>query len=93
MQMSRMSIVATTKPRRFEEEKANLDLATMVMRSRADLQQAALIVMSVKKELAVSGKLLTRTAPAPFGCEEVKKKHGENERRVSWQASRAELPR
>ena len=77
MQMSRMSIVTTTKPRRFEEEKANLDLAPMVMRGRADLQQAALIVMSVKKELAVSGKLLTGTAPAPFGCEEVKKKHGE----------------
>ena len=32
-----------------------------------------------KLELAISGKLVTRTALAPFGCEEVKKKHGEEE--------------
>ena len=39
----------------------------------------ALIVMSVKPELAMSGKQLTRTAQAPFGCEEMKIKHGEEE--------------
>ena len=43
------------------------------------MQEAALIVMSVKAELAISGKLLTRTALAPFGCEKVKIKQGENE--------------
>ena len=51
----------------------------MNMRGKADLQEAALIVMNVKPELAKSGKLLTRTALAPFGCEEVKIKHGEEE--------------
>ena len=35
--------------------------------------------MSVKPELAMSGKLLIRTALAPFGCEEIKIKHGEEE--------------
>ena len=35
--------------------------------------------MSVKPELAISEKLLNRTALAPFGCEEVKIKHGKNE--------------
>ena len=47
--------------------------------SKADLREAALIVMSVKPELAMSGKLLIRTALAPFGCEEIKIKHGEEE--------------
>ena len=63
----RMSNVAIPKPGRFEEEWAKLDLAPMVMRGKAEL-----IVMSVKKESATSWKLLTRTALAPFGCEEVK---------------------
>ena len=35
--------------------------------------------MSVKPELAMSGKQLTRTAQAPFGCKEIKIKHGEEE--------------
>ena len=43
------------------------------------MQEVALIVMSVKPELAMSGNLLTRTALAPFGCEETKRKHGEEE--------------
>ena len=49
------------------------------MRGKADLQEAALIVMSVKPELAISWKLVTRTALAPFGCEEIKIKHREQE--------------
>ena len=37
---------ATPKPGRFEEEWAKLDLAPMNMRGKADLQDAALIVMN-----------------------------------------------
>ena len=37
--------------------------------------------MSVKLELAIKGKLLPRIALAPFGCEEVKIKHGESKNR------------
>ena len=66
-------------PERFDEEWAKLDLAPMVMRGKADLQEASLILMSVKPELMVSGKLQTRTMLAPFGCEEVKVMHGEEE--------------
>ena len=46
-----------------------------------DLQKAASIVISVKPDLAISGKLLNKTALAPFGCEEVKIKQRENEDR------------
>ena len=75
----RMNNAATSNPGKFEEEWTKLDPAPTVMRGKADLEEAALIVMSVKPELAISGKLLTRTALAPFGCEEVRIKHGENE--------------
>ena len=71
----RTTNAATPKPGRFEDEWAKLDLEPMIMRGKADLQEAALIVLSVKLELAISGKLLTRTALAPFGCEENKIKH------------------
>ena len=71
----RMSNVATPKPGRFEEEWAKMDLAPTVMRGKADLPEAALIVMGVKPEPAISEKLLTRTALVPFGCEEVKIKN------------------
>ena len=74
-----MSNAATPKPGSFQEEWAKMELAIIVMRGRADLQEAALIVMSAKSELALSGKLLTRTALAPFFCcEEVKINYGEN---------------
>ena len=66
-------------PERFDEEWAKLDLAPMVMRGKVDLQEASLILMSVKPELMVSGKQQTRTMLAPFGCEEVKVLHGEEE--------------
>ena len=72
---------ATPKPGRFDEEGANLDLAPMVWRGKADLQEASLILMSVKTELKVSGKLQTRTMLAPLGCEEVKVMLGEEEDR------------
>ena len=70
---------ATPKPGRLEEEWTKLDLAPMNMRGKADLQEAALIVMNMKPELAISAKLLTRTALAPFGCEEVKITQGEED--------------
>ena len=71
----RMKNAANPKPGSFEEECTKLDLAPTVMRGKADLQDATIIVMSVKPELAISWKLLTRTALAPFGSEKVKIKH------------------
>ena len=56
-----------------------MDLAPIDMRGRAELQEASLILMSVKPELLVSGKLYTRTVLAPFGCEEVEVMHGQEE--------------
>ena len=63
----RMNNTATPKPGRFDEEWAKLDLAPMVMRGKADLQGASLILMSVKPELMVGGTLQTRTMLASFG--------------------------
>ena len=74
-----MSNAATPKPGRFEEEWTKLDLEPTVMRGKVNLQGAALIVMSLKPELAMSGKLVTRTAIALFGSEEIKIKHVEEE--------------
>ena len=76
-----MNNAANLKPGQFDEEWAKLDLAPIVMRGMADMQEASLILMSVKPELLVSGKLQTRTMLAPFGCEEVKVMHGEEEDR------------
>ena len=56
-----MKIAATPKPGGFDREWAKLDLAPMVMRGKTDLQEASLILMSVKPELLLSGKLQTRT--------------------------------
>ena len=53
----------------------------MVMRSKADLQEASLFLMSVKPQLLVSGKLQTRNVLAPFDCAEVKVMHGEEDDR------------
>ena len=75
----RMSNIATPKPGRFDEELAKLDLAPMVMRGKADLSETSLILTSVKPGLTVGGTLQTRTMLAPFGCEEVKVVHGEEE--------------
>ena len=66
----RMSNAATPKPGRFEEKWAKLDLALIVMRGLADLQEAALKVAGLRPELVTSGKLLTRTALEPFDEQE-----------------------
>ena len=69
----RMSNAATPKPGRFNEEWAKLNLAPMVMRGKAELPEASIIVMSVQLRLT----LQTRTMLAPFGHAEVKVVHGE----------------
>ena len=75
----RKNNAATPMPGRFDEYWSKLDLAPMVMRGKVDLQEASLILTSVKPELTVGGTLLTRTMLAPFGCGEVKVVHGEEE--------------
>ena len=87
-----MNNAATPKPGRFDEEWAKLDLAPMVMRGRSDLREASLILTSVKPELIVGGKLYTRTMLAPFGCEEVKVMHGEEEDRSAGRLVVAKFP-
>ena len=62
----------------------------MVMRGKADLQEASLILMSVQPELMVRGKLQTRTVLVLFGCEKVKVMHGEEE---DQSAGRLVLPK
>ena len=74
-----MNNAATQKPRRFDEEWGKLDLAPMVMRGKADLQEASPILTSVQPELTVGGTLQTRTMLAPFGCGEVKVVHREED--------------
>ena len=75
----RISSAATHKPGRFDEEWAGLCLAPMKMRGRTELSEASLILTSVKPELKVGGTLHARTFLAPFGCEEIKVVHGEEE--------------
>ena len=65
--MRRMNKKANPKPGRFVEEWAKLDLAPMIMRGKADLPEASLILTSVKPELTVGGTLQTRTLLAPEG--------------------------
>ena len=77
----RISNAATPKPGRFDEEWAGLGLAPMKMRGRTELPEASLILTSVKPELTVVGTLRTRILLAPFGCEEIKVVHGEEEDR------------
>ena len=75
----RISNAATPKPGAFDTEWAELNLAPMRMRGRAELPEASLILNSVKQELTVGGTLQTRTFLAPFGCEEIKVVHREEE--------------
>ena len=77
----RISNAATPKPGRFDEKWAGLDLAPMKMRGRTELPEISLILTSVKPELTVVGTLRTKTFLAPFGCEEIKVVHGEEEDR------------
>ena len=51
------------------------------MKMRTSLILNSLILTSVKPELTVVGTLRTRTFLAPFGCEEIKVVHGEEEDR------------
>ena len=74
-----MSNAATPISGRFDEEWANLDLAPLMMRGKAELPEASLILTSVKPELTVGGTLRTRTILVPFGYEEIKVIHGEEE--------------
>ena len=75
----RMSNAATLKPGRFDEEWAKLDLAPMMMRGKADIPEASIILTSVKPELTVGGTLQTRTMLATYGYEEIKVVLGEEE--------------
>ena len=77
----RISNAATPEPGKFDEEWEGLGLAPMKMRGRTELHEASLILTNVKPELAVVGTLQTRTFLAPFGCEEIKVVHGEEEDR------------
>ena len=51
----KLSIAANPKSGRFEEERAKLDLEPSIMRGKSDLQEAALIVLIVRPELAITG--------------------------------------
>ena len=53
----------------------------MKKRGMTELPEASLILTSVKSEMKVVGTLQTTTFLAPFGCEEVKVVHGEEEDR------------
>ena len=75
----RISNAATPKPGAFDTKWAELNLAPMRMRGRAELPGASLILTSVKPELTVGGTLQTRTFLASFGYEEIKEVNGEEE--------------
>ena len=75
----RISNAATPKPGGFDKEGAELNLAPMRMRVRAELPKGSLILTSVKSELTVGGTLQTRTFLAPFRYEEIKVVHGQEE--------------
>ena len=75
----RISNAATPKPGAFDKEWAELNLAPMRMRSRAELPEASLILTGVKPELTLGGTLRTITFLAPFGYEEIKIVYGEEE--------------
>ena len=75
----RIIIAATPKTGGLDKEWSGLDLAPMKMRGRTKLPEASLILTSVKPELTVGGTLQTRTFLAPFGCEEIKVVHGEED--------------
>ena len=77
----RISNAATPKPGGFDKEWSGLGLAPMKLRGRTELPEASLILTSVKPELTELGTLETRTFLAPFGCEEIRVVHGEEEDR------------
>ena len=75
----RIGNAATPKPGAFDTEWMELNLAPMRMRGRAELPEASLVLDSGKQGLTVGGTLQTRTFLAPFGYEEIKVVHGEEE--------------
>ena len=75
----RISNAAILKPGAFDKEWAELNLASMRMRGRAELPEASLILTRVKPVLTVGGTIQTRTFLAPFGYEEIKIVNGEEE--------------
>ena len=75
----RISNAATPKPGTFDREWAELNLAPMRMRSKAEFSEASLILTNMKQELTVGGTLQMRTFLALFGYEEIKVVHGEEE--------------
>ena len=87
-----MSNAGTPKLVRFEEDRAKLELATTAMEGKTDLQEAALIVMNGRPELAITGKLLTRTALASIDCSKVVIEHGECEGRSASKVIGLKLP-
>ena len=79
------------KPGAFDKEWAELNLAPMRMRGRAELPEASLNLRSVKPELTVGGTLQTRTFLAPFGYEEIKIVYGEEEDQSARKANHTEV--
>ena len=74
----RISNAAAPKPGAFDTEWAELDLAPMRMRGRAELPEASLILNSETGDN--SGRnVADENLPGPFGSEENKKLHGEEE--------------
>ena len=56
------------------------------------MKEAALVVVNESPELTISGKLLTRTALAPFGCQKYVIKIGECGDRSADELFRPKLP-
>ena len=75
----RIGNAATPKAGAYDTEWTELNLAPMRMRGRAELPEASLILNSVKQGLTVGGTLQTRTFLAPFGYEEIKVAHRDEE--------------
>ena len=53
----RMNKTAAPKPGRFDEQRTKLDLAPVIIRGKADLPEASLILTSVKPGLTVGRTL------------------------------------
>ena len=87
-----ISNAATPKPGAFDTEWAELNLAPMRMRGRAELPEASLSLTSVKPELTAGGTLRTRTFLAPFGYEEIKLVYGEEEDRSAGRLIKLKFP-
>ena len=91
MLLGAVSVVQALRLRAFETNERRIEqfVATMdtyfvgrnADEGRTELPEASLILTSVKPELTVVGTLQTRNFLAPFGCEEIKVVHEEEEDR------------